>query len=463
MYALKGILANCIDEGARKPYSACIMLSEDELRQFDLFVSALDKTVHSFPRQLQHCSLEALTRGSEPLFCIIRAGIETQTKNELWDYGKFQLRREGFFGNELRQRLETVNATGKLPTRYGDLSFDMRNSSPRQLFYPHDSSYHNWPGTLYEMSSINQQGSFIPVEPLVGRNLLPFFGSKDAIRHWIGVPVNDSDSRYGHLLVFIPDFTARLGQMSFKDGIFRVQSKFSPVTKLAISVLATDGRDTYRKTKPLRGSQTFKFMANPISVRVFITSENGNILDQFAEDQVGATGKRVIFAGARYSEPSMNAIRHGESDTTEFKEFIRLDDKKKAAELVKAVISFANTTGGTIFIGVTDDAEIEGIEAHIPHDNRKAETFQSDYFSNIRALLQQKMNRIPVIEIRHERVGDKTVFIVQVAEGGAKPYFNVQTNEIFVRRGASDVRPNPDADIRQMMNSENLLGFDQFD
>jgi len=44
-------------------------------------------------------------------------------------------------------------------------------------------------------------------------------------------------------------------------------------------------------------------------------------------------------------------IRRGESDTVEFKEFIHLDDKKKAAELVKAVISFANTRGGTIFIG----------------------------------------------------------------------------------------------------------------
>lgn len=439
------------------------MLSEDELRQFDLFVDALDKTVSGFPTQLRYCSLEALTQGLEPLFCIIRAGIETQPKNELWDYGKFQLRREGFLGGELRRRLETVNATGKLPTRYGDLNFDLRNSSPRQLFYPHDSSYHNWPGYLYEMYSINQQGGFIPIEPLVGRELLPFFDPKDAIRHWIGVPVNDSDSRYRHLLLFVPDFTVRLGQMSFKDGIFRVQSKFSPDTTLAISVLATDGRDTYRKTKPLRGSQTFKLMANPISVRVFITSENGNILDQFAEDQTGATGKRVIFAGARYSESSMNAIRHGESDTTEFKEFIRLDDKKKAAELVKAVISFANTAGGTIFIGVTDDAEVEGIEAHIPHDKRKAETFESDYFAKIRTLLQQKLNRIPVMEIRNERIGDKTVFIIQVEEGGAKPYFNIQTNEMFVRRGASDIRPNPDADIRQMMNSEKLLGFDPFD
>lgn len=380
------------------------MLSEDELRQFDRFVDAIDKAVSRFASRRQYCSLEALTQGSDPLFCIIRAGDESRTKNEYWDYGNFQLMREKFSSSELRARLEAVNATGKLPTLHGDISFNLQNGSPRQLFYPNSSNYHGWPGYLYEMYSAAGQGGFIPPDPLVGRQLLPFFDPKDAIRHWIRVPVNDSDSRYRNLLLFIPDFTARLRQMSFKDGKLRVQSTFSSDTKAAISVLATDGRETYRKTKSLRKSQSFNVMANPTSVRVFITNERGRILDQFAEDQMGATGKRVIFAGAGPSDASINMIRQGESDKVEFKEFIRLDDKKKASELVKAVISFANTTGGRLFIGVTDDAEIEGIEAHIPHDKRKAETFESEYFGSIRTLLQQKLNRIPGIDIRSEFV-----------------------------------------------------------
>lgn len=439
-----------------------MMLSEDELRQFDRFLGAIDKAVNRFTSRRQYCLLEALTQGSEPLFCIIRAGDESRTKNECWDYGNFQLIRERFSSSELRTRLEAVNATGKLPTCYGDVGFDLRNGSPRQLFYPNCSSYHNWPGYLYEMYSAGNQGSFIPTDPLVGRRLLPFFDAKDAIRQWIRVPVNDSDSRYRHLLLFIPDFRARLRQMSFKDGTLRVQSTFSPGADAAISVLATDGRGTYRRTKSLRKSQSFKVMANPTSVSVLITDESGRILDRFAEDQMGATGKRVIFAGPGPLSASINLIRQGETDTTEFKEFIRLDDQKKSAEIVKAVISFANTTGGRLFIGVTDDAEIKGIEAHIPHDRLQAETFESDYFTRIRTLLQQRLNRIPRIDIRSERIEDKTLFIVQVEEGDAKPYFNVQTNEIFIRRGASDVRPNPDTDLKQMLDARNALEFGQF-
>jgi predicted HTH transcriptional regulator len=72
------------------------------------------------------------------------------------------------------------------------------------------------------------------------------------------------------------------------------------------------------------------------------------------------------------------------------------------------------------------------------------------------------LNRIPRIDIRSERIEDKTLFIVQVEEGDAKPYFNVQTNEIFIRRGASDVRPNPDTDLKQMLDARNALEFGQF-
>jgi predicted HTH transcriptional regulator len=49
-----------------------------------------------------------------------------------------------------------------------------------------------------------------------------------------------------------------------------------------------------------------------------------------------------------------------------------LDDKKKSNDIVKAVISFANAAGGTILIGVTDDAEIVGIDGNIPHSKDMA-------------------------------------------------------------------------------------------
>ncbi len=435
------------------------MLTEDELRHFDHFLDAIGKAVGRFPDRFQHCSLEALTQGSEPLFCLIRAGVESRTDSEFLDYGKVQLRRELFGCADLRARLEVLNSTGKLLTGRDGIAFDLKNNWPHQTFHPSGSVYHDWPGYLFEMGVT--QNSYVAPEPLVGRGLPPFFDAKDAISHWIGVPVSDHDGRLRRLLLFIPDFTARFEQMSFADGILSVQCSLSADGVLAMSVLATDGRDTFRNTAPLQEMHCFKLMTNPTSLRVFITNQSGQVLDSFAEEQAWATGERVIFAGARYSDASMDMIRRGETDAVEFKQFIRLEDKKKAAELAKAVISFANAAGGTIFIGVTDDADIVGVDGHVPH-KEKAEAFEADYFAEIRKLLQEKLNRIPIVDTHSERIGDKTVFVLRVEEGSAKPYFNVQTREIFIRRGASDVRPDPDTELRQMLDSRRGIELGPF-
>jgi len=52
------------------------MLSQDELRQFDQFVAAIDRTVSHFPDRFQYCTLQALIEADQPLFCVLRAGQE---------------------------------------------------------------------------------------------------------------------------------------------------------------------------------------------------------------------------------------------------------------------------------------------------------------------------------------------------------------------------------------------------
>lgn len=427
------------------------MLSDDVLRHSDLFQDSIEEAAKHFPRKFRQCSLEALTRGPEAIFCLVRGGVSHTVKSELLDYGAMQLRREAFSSDDLRSLLKRFNTTKTLSTPQGEIRFEAVHSPPMQSFESSQSPYHPWPGCLYEMGATGHATPGLQ-EPLVGKGLPPFFNPKDAVTNWIRVPVGDSDGRFGRFLLFIPDFTARLGRITFADAVLRVRADFAS-RGLSVSVLASDGRTTCRSTKPLWTTQTFKLMQNPSSLRVFITDDRGAILDKFAEEEAWTTRERVIFAGAKYSETVMNMIRRGETDAVEFKEFIRLDDMKKAAELVKAVISFANTRGGTIFIGVTDDADIVGVEPHVPHDKRKAASFEADYFAGVRTLLKQKLNRIPPIETRTERIGDKTVFVVQVTEGAAKPYTNVQTRETFVRRGASDVRPDPDTDLMQMLES----------
>ena len=53
---------------------------------------------------------------------------------------------------------------------------------------------------------------------------------------------------------------------------------------------------------------------------------------------------------------AMQEIRQGESQTREFK--FRVDSQRKIA---KTLVAFANTDGGTIFIGVKDNGVVAGV------------------------------------------------------------------------------------------------------
>jgi len=327
------------------------MLADHVLHHRDLFCDAIDGVLNRCPKKFRYCTLEVLKCDAEPIFCLIRGGTRGVKRNQLLNYGKFVLQRETFPGKELRSILGGFHLKKSIPTGNGEILFGHVYNAPQQRFIPSKSEYHDFPGCLYELGSTGTAAPGLH-EPLVAKGLPPFFDVRDAVATWTKVPVVDNDGRYGRLLLFVPDFRARFERLTFDDETLRVNASFSK-RGLSISVLASDGRKTVRKTARLRKRQSFALLPNPTSLRLFITNETGEIIDSFSEEERWTTRERVIFAGARYSEEVMGMIRQGETDVVEFKPFIRLDDKHKTGEIVKAVISFANTRGGTIFIGVS--------------------------------------------------------------------------------------------------------------
>lgn len=126
-----------------------------------------------------------------------------------------------------------------------------------------------------------------------------------------------------------------------------------------------------------------------------------------------------------------------ENEVTELK-------SKYTDNIKKEIIAFANTRGGTIYIGINDDGGVCGVE-------------NSDY------LIQQVMNAardsikpditlfMNVETLINE---DKTIVAVYVQCGTHKPYYlatkGLRPEGVFVRRGNSSV-PASDIAIRQMI------------
>lgn len=138
----------------------------------------------------------------------------------------------------------------------------------------------------------------------------------------------------------------------------------------------------------------------------------------------------------------IDLIKNGESLSVEFKESLRYDTRKGEISreieraVLKTIVAFLNTNGGTLLIGVKDNGEIVGLERDfesLPKKNR-------DGFENhLNMLLKTTIGMLFVkyINVKFERTENKDVCLVLV-EGSHKPAYlrnGDKKEDFFVRVG----------------------------
>jgi len=126
-----------------------------------------------------------------------------------------------------------------------------------------------------------------------------------------------------------------------------------------------------------------------------------------------------------------------ESETVELKSRV-IDDIKKG------VIAFANSGGGTLYVGVTDNGEIVGLP--------DADTD----LLNINNMLRDgvKPDVTLFMQTRIEEIGGKRIILINVQGGVERPYYltgkGIRPEGVFVRHGAASVPATATA-IRRMI------------
>lgn len=113
-------------------------------------------------------------------------------------------------------------------------------------------------------------------------------------------------------------------------------------------------------------------------------------------------------------------------------------------ELRKDIIAFANTDGGTLYIGIADDGEVIGVEDSDETMLRLAGSLKDSIAPDIMSFVQ----------IRAIEKENKTVIAVNVATGSSKPYYlrekGLKPQGVYVRRGTSS-QPLSEEGIRDMI------------
>jgi ATP-dependent DNA helicase RecG len=130
-------------------------------------------------------------------------------------------------------------------------------------------------------------------------------------------------------------------------------------------------------------------------------------------------------------------MRMYESEIIELKEVYTSDLKKE-------VVAFANTNGGTIYIGVQDDGEIIGLE--------NADFVMQQISNAVRDSIHPDVSMFTNIELVKSE--DKNIIKIIVHQGTKKPYYlsekGLKPSGVYIRSGKTSAPASEDA-IRMMI------------
>ncbi len=131
----------------------------------------------------------------------------------------------------------------------------------------------------------------------------------------------------------------------------------------------------------------------------------------------------------------LSEVRLGEDSTRQFKA-----DVRNAASLGSEMAAFANSGGGTIFIGVADDGTVPGL---LPKDVSRINQLISNAASHlVRSPLTVQIENVAMEE-------DRIVIVLTVPDGYDKPYFD-KNGVIWLKTGADKRRVNSKEELRRL-------------
>lgn len=135
-----------------------------------------------------------------------------------------------------------------------------------------------------------------------------------------------------------------------------------------------------------------------------------------------------------------------ESETVELKSSV-------VADICKEVIAFANTKGGTLYIGIEDDGSVVGI------DNADRATLQIN--NMVRNSIKPDVTMF--VHYETQMVDNKQIIAVTVQKGTDRPYYlsskGLKPNGVYVRNGTS-ADPATDTAIRKMIKETDGDSFE---
>jgi hypothetical protein len=223
----------------------------------------------------------------------------------------------------------------------------------------------------------------------------------------------------------LPDLRARIKEMQIIGDNINVQIESNSYRdgELCVKFYCARGVEKRQPSPDIQvfnGKANFRARFEPDSIdSILMDINNDQMIDRKSLESWEPRQQGIIVNTPESYIADL--IAKGESRTVEFKSNLRPPE-----EFLKTVVSFANTDGGTIIVGVSDQGDIRGF-------------FENENDSNktVRGSIANLCE--PVIEPKIEWINMRSVplMIVRVPEGTDKPYI-LRDRSIYVRKGEGD-------------------------
>ncbi|OYT28008.1 hypothetical protein B6U98_05810 [Thermoplasmatales archaeon ex4572_165] len=182
--------------------------------------------------------------------------------------------------------------------------------------------------------------------------------------------------------------------------------------------------------------------ASIISIVIFIYTRflKGKFFLNLADDVARANPNLFSISENRVLDIE-HIISNGENENVEFKSTLRTNvhtgniDKKMEFAVLKAIVAFFNTNGGTLIIGVRDNGSIEGIEID-GFDN------QDMYYRHFTNLFKKHIGKeyMPYLKTKIIEIKGKHILLVECAVSQHNVFLNYEGEELFfIRSGPTSI------------------------
>lgn len=355
--------------------------------------------------------------------------------------------------------LESVSK-GAISVDGESVSIDVHTRFNEWEFLPSRNNLSNYPGHVYK-TPYGQRPQLAHHDPLLAHDL-PFYPNPYfAIRDWMNFRLfhMDRDANLGTIQIFIPQGRAYMKSLTIEKSLLKVCAE----NRQELNLFLKGAWEHASGCSPFEALVTGSEMSIPVpdqveGFEVYLIGVDDRVYDFHRETKLWALGQERVLGAVPGGEGNLaivqKAIQQGEGEAVEFKPFVK-ESGSKLNELVKTVIAFSNTKGGVLLVGISDDCIAEGIEREITQAaSKNGSTFETQltkYIGWLRQSIVGELNRSIELAVSPVVIDSHTVILLSIPEGDQKPYANVKSNAIYIRRGANNVAPHPDHELPDIM------------